>query len=65
MDIRTWDCPSCDDVRDFVQPGCADGHAADRGECPEWACSECGCGLFAGIAARLPAYVEEPDRLAA
>ena len=27
-------CPDCADDREFVQPPCADGHAADGGECP-------------------------------
>ena len=35
-------CPSCGDERDFVQPPCIDGHTADGGECPEWACADCG-----------------------
>ena len=28
--------------REFVQPPCADGHTDDGGECPEWACADCG-----------------------
>jgi hypothetical protein len=45
MDVRLWPCPSCDEVRDFVQPPCADGHTVGGGECPEWACAECGTAL--------------------
>jgi len=66
MDFRTWDCSSCDDARNFVQPGCVDGHAADGGECPEWACTACGCALVAGVTPMSWAGVEQlPDRLAA
>ena len=42
MDARLWPCPSCGDLRAFVQPPCADGHTDDGGECPEWACAACG-----------------------
>jgi hypothetical protein len=48
MDSRLWPCPSCDEVRDFVQPPCADGHTDDGGECPEWACADCGTALVIG-----------------
>ena len=34
--------------RDFVQPPCADGHTDDGGECPEWACADCGAALVVG-----------------
>jgi hypothetical protein len=57
VEIRTWPCPACGDDRDFVQPPCADGHADDGGECPEWACADCGTALVvghAGPAAALP-----------
>ena len=37
--------------RDFVQPPCADGHTDDGGECPEWACADCGTALVIGDAA--------------
>jgi hypothetical protein len=46
-----WPCPSCGEVRDFVQPPCADGHTADGGECPEWACVDCGAVFVLGAAA--------------
>ena len=48
MDSRLWPCPSCDEVRDFVQPPCADGHTADGGECPDWACADCGTAFVIG-----------------
>ena len=51
MDSRLWPCPSCDEVRDFVQPPCADGHTDGGGECPEWACAECGSAVVIGDAA--------------
>ena len=46
MDSRLWPCPACgDDHATFVQPPCADGHTDDGGECPEWACADCGTAL--------------------
>ncbi len=48
MDSRSWPCPPCGDVREFVQPPCADGHTEDGGECPEWACVDCGSAVVAG-----------------
>ena len=48
MDTRTDHCPTCDDESVFVQPPCADGHTADGGECPEWACADCGTALLSG-----------------
>ena len=51
MDSRLELCPSCDELRDFVQPPCADGHADDGGECPEWACADCGSAIVIGDAA--------------
>jgi hypothetical protein len=58
MDTHEWPCPTCDDVRVFVQPACADGHTADGGECPEWACADCGTAVLAGdaevLAVRVP-----------
>jgi hypothetical protein len=41
-------CPECADDREFVQPPCADGHATDGGECPEWACAACGAAFVVG-----------------
>ena len=41
-------CPDCADDREFVQPPCADGHTADGGECPEWACADCGAAFVVG-----------------
>jgi hypothetical protein len=49
VDIRTEHCPTCDDERDFVQPSCVDGHTEDGGECPEWACVDCGTALLIGV----------------
>ena len=42
VESRLWPCPTCDDVRVFLQPPCADGHTDEGGECPEWACADCG-----------------------
>ena len=50
MESRSWPCPTCGDECDFVQPPCIDGHTEDGGECPEWACVECGTALVAGDA---------------
>ena len=57
MDSRLELCPACDEPRDFVQPPCADGHTVDGGECPEWACVECGAAVVIGEPAP-PADVE-------
>jgi hypothetical protein len=48
MDSRLWPCPPCGEIREFVQPPCADGH---DGECPEWACVDCGSAVVLGDAA--------------
>jgi hypothetical protein len=45
---QEWPCPTCGDVRTFVQPVCPDGHTDDGGECPEWACAECGTAFMIG-----------------
>ena len=50
MDSRSWHCPTCDDVTVFDQPPCADGHTDDGGECPEWACADCGAAFVIGDA---------------
>jgi hypothetical protein len=56
-------CPACADDREFVQPPCADGHNAGGGECPEWACADCGAAFVLG---GVPAEIEMPRvRLAA
>jgi hypothetical protein len=47
----TWPCPSCGHDTEFEQPICIDGHTDDGGECPEWACVECGTALVSGDAA--------------
>ena len=52
MDSRLWPCTPCGEITEFVQPPCGDGHTADGGECPEWACADCGTALvIAGTAA--------------
>jgi hypothetical protein len=54
---RVWACPECGDDREFVQPPCADGHTEDGGECPEWACADCGTALVSGTGAdAVPVY---------
>ncbi|SFL82983.1 hypothetical protein [Geodermatophilus ruber] len=45
---RVWPCPACGDDRGFVQPPCLDGHTEDGGECPEWACADCGTAVVSG-----------------
>ena len=45
---REWPCPTCGDVRVFVQPPCLDGHHDDGGECPEWVCVDCGAAVLMG-----------------
>ena len=45
---RVWACPSCAEDREFVQPPCVDGHTEDGGECPEWACADCGSAVVLG-----------------
>ena len=57
MDSRSWPCPSCGEITEFVQPPCIDGHTADGGECPEWACADCGSAVVTGDAAVLPVVV--------
>ena len=49
MDSRLWPCPPCGEIREFVQPTCIDGHTDDGGECPEWACTDCGSAVVIGI----------------
>ena len=51
---RVWACPSCDGDREFVQPPCVDGHTEDGGECPEWACADCGTAYVIGGARVAP-----------
>ncbi|HEY0400466.1 MAG TPA: hypothetical protein VGD09_00500 [Blastococcus sp.] len=50
MDSRSWPCPPCGEIREFVQPPCADGHTDDGGDCPEWACADCGAAFVIGDA---------------
>ncbi len=63
MDVREWPCPTCEDQQVFVQPPCVDGHTDDGGDCPEWACSDCGTAVF--VADAVPAPVPVPARRAA
>jgi hypothetical protein len=48
MDSRLWPCPPCGEIREFIQPTCLDGHTDDGGECPEWACVDCGSAVVFG-----------------
>jgi hypothetical protein len=48
VDTQSWPCPTCCDIRDFVQPPCQDGHTDDGGLCPEWACTDCGSAIVIG-----------------
>ncbi|NRQ31021.1 hypothetical protein HII36_04120 [Nonomuraea sp. NN258] len=41
-------CASCAGERLFEQPPCLDGH--ETGQCPEWACLECGHAILLGLA---------------
>ncbi len=50
MDDHQWPCPACGEDRSFVQPPCVDGHTEDGGDCPEWACADCGTAVFTGYA---------------
>jgi hypothetical protein len=50
MDSRLWPCPPCGETREFIQPECLDGHTDDGGECPEWACADCGSAVVSGSA---------------
>ncbi|WP_299958180.1 hypothetical protein [uncultured Modestobacter sp.] len=55
-DLQQWPCPTCERDTDFEQPACVDGHTEDGGDCPEWACVECGTAVVVGDAHR-PAAV--------
>ena len=45
---QQWPCPTCAQETVFEQPSCVDGHTEDGGECPEWACVDCGTALVIG-----------------
>jgi len=51
MDSRLWPCAPCGETTVFVQPPCGDGHTDGGGECPEWACADCGAAVVLGEAA--------------
>jgi hypothetical protein len=48
VDSRQWPCTPCGEITEFVQPPCGDGHTVDGGECPEWACADCGAAVVIG-----------------
>jgi hypothetical protein len=52
---RVWACPACGDDREFVQLPCVDGHTEDGGECPEWACADCGTAVVSAAPVAAPA----------
>ena len=56
MDSRSWPCTPCGEIREFVQPPCADGHT-DVADCPEWTCVDCGAALLIGDVATASAVV--------
>lgn len=43
---RSEHCAPCAGERLFEQPPCCDGH--EPGECPEWACVDCGHAIILG-----------------
>ncbi len=53
MDTRHWSCPTCAQDRLFQQPPCAERHTDEGGECPEWACVDCGTAVFGEPVARV------------
>ena len=63
MDDQQWPCPTCGEHRQFVQPPCVDGHTEGGGECPEWACADCGTAIFVGDVVLIGAAM--PERRAA
>jgi hypothetical protein len=58
-DTMSWPCPLCGGTREFVQPPCVDGHTEDGGECPEWACVDCGTAMLIGVAPVAAAPVQQ------
>ena len=50
MSLMSRQCPDCQDVRQFEQCHPGPGSCPDLpgGECPEWACTECGAALLTG-----------------
>ena len=54
MDLTTWYCPECREDRLFDRPHeagrCPDTGDEVSGECPEFACTECGLALVIAFA---------------
>jgi hypothetical protein len=44
--VLTRHCSTCGEEHLFEPPPCRDGH---RGDCPEWACVECGAAVLYGL----------------
>ena len=65
LDQPTWPCPTCGQDSEFEQPVCADGHTEDGGECPEWACVDCGTAFVRGSVASAAAAASTAWRSAA
>ena len=69
LSLVTRDCPECRGDRLFEQPHGIGGSCPDTpdGECPEWACTECGTALLAGFPlpqAAPPRWQPQPERVA-
>ncbi len=60
MDGRLWPCAPCGEITVFVQPPCGDGHTDEGGECPEWACVDCGAAVVLGEPAVVAEVVRAP-----
>ena len=46
--MELYDCAVCAEETVVEQPPCADGHAEDGLDCPEWVCTGCGEALLLG-----------------
>lgn len=57
------DCAVCSQDRLFEQPHPTDCPDAPDGECPEWACTECGTALIMATAS-VPVASRRPVRAA-
>lgn len=51
MSLLTRYCRECEQDRAFDQPHDGQGCCPDTidGDCPEWACTECGAALLIGV----------------